>query len=152
MSWFEVTAGCASILGLLASLLAFYQAKSAAKAAGEARNATLSKTIADELQDASGRAEELVDFIQHERFAEADLRARDLLSLLAEVPHRRNKYLDKDSRDDLQQAGAQLQVLTDALTDKTKASADRLRLVSVTRKYVVVKLKAALGRARTRVD
>ena len=90
MDWFNIAAGLASIGGVLFSFLAWRRAKQAAGAAEEARKAVTIRTLADEFQLACERVDQLLDFIAHERFSEASLRASELVSALSEIPFRRS--------------------------------------------------------------
>jgi hypothetical protein len=92
METFNVIAGIASIVGLLLSGIAAIQARQASKqakraseAAIAARDAAIVRTLADELQLASARVEQLVDFLTHGRFGEAALRSDELTYKLQRV-------------------------------------------------------------------
>src|SRR5882724_404609 len=100
METFNVIGGVASVVGLILSGVAALQARWASKAATAARDAAIAardaaivRTLADELQQASSRAEQLVDFLTHGRFGEAALRSDELTYSLSELPHRRSSYL-----------------------------------------------------------
>ena len=101
LNWFEIAAGIVSVFGLLFSLLAWIRAGRATTAAHEARNAITIRTLADEFQLACERMDQLLDFIEHERFEEAALRARELASALSEIPYRRSSHLEQDSLNEL---------------------------------------------------
>jgi hypothetical protein len=87
---FDIVAGVASIVGLCFSILAFVEAWSASRAARQARDAILSRTVAEEVELACVKGDQLLDLLEHDRFLEASLRARDLTSALSEIPHRRS--------------------------------------------------------------
>jgi hypothetical protein len=62
LSKFDFTAGAASIIGAVASLFAWYQAASASKAAKEAKQAVLQRTLSEELESACKKLEEIVNY------------------------------------------------------------------------------------------
>jgi len=111
MTSFGIIAGVASILGLVASVLAFVQAKRASAAAKEARDGIILRTLADEFELACTRIDQLLDFIAHGRLAEAALRAGELASTLSEIPYRRRAYLNQARRNDLIVAKQQIEIL-----------------------------------------
>ncbi len=109
MLHFDVIAGLASILGFVASVAAVIQARRASSAAKEARDAILIRTLADEFQAACNRMDELSDLILHDRLAEARRVARELTSLLSEIPYRRSPYLSVERKNELLNVRTQVQ-------------------------------------------
>ena len=87
------------------------QAKSASAAAESARKAITIRTLADEFQLACERMDQLLDFIEHDRFAEAALRARELASALGEIPYRREPLLAQDNVDELLNKRTQIEII-----------------------------------------
>ncbi len=75
MPTFSNLANAASVAGLIFSILAFVQARRASKAAREARDGLLMRTLADELELASHVSEQLIDFLVHGRLSEAALKS-----------------------------------------------------------------------------
>ena len=82
-----ILAAISSIAGMLFSAFAAILARSASKAASAARDAALVRSLADELQLACSRGEQLVDFLQHCRYSEARLRVDELTWSLSELPY-----------------------------------------------------------------
>ncbi|MFV9616922.1 MAG: hypothetical protein ACNYZG_13270, partial [Gammaproteobacteria bacterium] len=82
-----ILAAISSIAGMLFSAFAAILARSASKAASAARDAALVRTLADELQLACSRGEQLVDFLQHCRYSEARFRVDELTWSLSELPY-----------------------------------------------------------------
>ena len=101
MNWFNVIAGLASVGGLIFSYLAWRRAQKAAEAAEGARKAVTVRTLADELQMACVKADQLLDFIAHDRHPEASLWAQELASVLGEIPLRRSPYLSEERKNAL---------------------------------------------------
>ena len=118
MTSFNILAGLASIVGLIFSFLAWRKAKRASEAAEEARKAVTVRTLADELQLASERADQLMDFIANNRYAEASLRAQELASSLSEIPFRRSPYLSEERKDDLLTARESARILSRVLASR----------------------------------
>jgi hypothetical protein len=115
MTLFNVLTGIASIVGLLFSYLAWQRAKEASEAAENARKAVTIRTLADEFQLACERVDQLLDFVAHDRFAEASLRASELASTLSEIPFRRSPYLSEESKDELLNARENARILSQVL-------------------------------------
>ena len=108
MIWFNIIAGIASIVGLGFSLAALLAARRAAQradrasdAAKEARDAVTVRSLADEFQIACANADQLLDFLTHNRLLEARLRAHELTSALSEIPFRRSPYLTEERKNEL---------------------------------------------------
>lgn len=132
MNEFSIVAGVASILGLLFSLGALIQAGRASAAAKEARDHIVIRTLADEFEHACIRLEQLLDFIEHDRLAEAAIRANELVSALSEIPYRRSPYLSENHRNELLNARTQVQIVGQVL------STNRNQPLSVERKQRLV--------------
>lgn len=154
MDVFNVTAGAASILGLVFSILAFAQARRASHAATAARNAVTLRSLADELELACISAEQLVDFLAHERFTDAALRIADLTSVLSEMPRRRGEYLGEEDRNSLLTSREQLKSIADAVDPRTGMlgeNTDRGRVIMVARR-VVMALREVLGAVKSKLE
>jgi ATP phosphoribosyltransferase regulatory subunit HisZ len=154
METFNLISAAASILGLIGTVLAFMQAKRAAKAAIEARDAVTFRTLADELELACVRAEQLVDFLLHDRFAEAELRIGELTSSLSEMPRRRNPYLEEDDTNGLLTSREQLQSISDVIEPQRGRPIDaskRNRTISVARR-VVMSLRGISGAVKSKLE
>jgi hypothetical protein len=111
MIHFDVIAGLASILGFVASVAAVIQAGRASRAATQARDAILIRTLVDEFQTACNRMDELLDLVLHDRLAEAHRVARELTSMLSEIPYRRSPYLSVERKNELLNVRTQVQVI-----------------------------------------
>lgn len=112
---FNAIAGLASVAGLIFSWLAFVHAKSAATAATEARNAIVLREIAEVIESASQRADQLFDLIRHARYPEASMRVGDLLPVMAELQHRRSSHFQPNDTESLRLVHVQLVTLRDRL-------------------------------------
>ena len=155
MSIFNLVAGIASILGLLLSGVAAVLARRASRAAAAARDAALVRTFADELQLASARAEQLVDFLLHDRFGEAALRSDELVYSLSELPYRRSSYLTETDKNSLLTARQQLQSISDGVPRKERGGSHAktdARQSTVVARSVVISLREVLGQVRSRIE
>ena len=114
MTLFEFIAGLASILGLFMSLGALLQAHGAKVAASQARDRILARTLGDEFELACVKMDQLLDFLRHDRVAEAEIRVDELASFLSEIPHRSAPYLGEASRNDLLNERAQMEIIGQA--------------------------------------
>ena len=154
MDTFNILAGTASILGLLFSSLAFAQARRASRAAVDARNAVTLRSLTDELELACVRAEQLVDFLAHERFTDAALRVADLTSILSEVPRRRSAHLEEGDRNSLLTSREQLRSIADVVDPRTgglTAATDKARVILVARRAVTT-LREVLGAVKSKME
>ena len=101
MTSLEIIFGIASIFGLFFSLGALIQARRASAAAREARDRIAIRALADEFELACAKADQLLDFLTHDRQPEATLRARELTMALSEIPYRRSPYLTEERKNEL---------------------------------------------------
>jgi hypothetical protein len=108
-------ANVASILGLVTSLVAFWQAKRAATAAAEARDAIGIRTLVDEIESTCVRLEQLLDFLRHNRLPESALRVTELAGALSEIPSRRAGFLDESQINDVLTTREQLSSIADVI-------------------------------------
>jgi len=134
MTSFDIIAGIASILGLIASLGAWLQAGSASKAANKAKESVEIRTLADEFELACGRMDQLLDFIAQDRLAGAALRATELAAILSELPYRRSPYLSGDWKDELLKKQTQMQLLAERILmnpDQPLPSEEKQRLLRI---------------------
>jgi hypothetical protein len=155
MTWFNILAGVASIVGAFLSWRAWKQATKASEAATETRKAIFASTTADELALACARAEQLLSYLTQRHPAEARLRADELIAGLSELVERRKLVLAADSYDRLCTVRAQVQDIAEALSNGTAdplAGASYGRIVKAARVTVVAHLREVLGKARTQVD
>lgn len=155
METFNVIAGVASIVGLFLSGAAAIQARRASNAAIAARDAAIVRTLADELQLASSRAEQLVDFLTHGRFGEAALRSDELTFSLSELPHRRSGYLQVRHQNALLTSRQQLQSISELMGRVGRGSLvtafDTDQSIVVARR-VVITLREVLGHVRSGIE
>ena len=115
MLWFTLITGLASVAGLIFSFLAWIRAGRASQAAREARDAVTVRTLADEFQLACEKADQLLDFLAHDRLPEASLRAHELASSISEIRFRRSPYLSEERKDDLLTARQEARILSQVL-------------------------------------
>lgn len=154
MDIFKVIVDVSSIVGLLLSGVAAFQARRASKAAIAARDAAIVRTLADELQIASMRAEQLVDFLSHGRFGEAALRSDELTYSLSELPHRRSGYLQVPHKNTLLTSRQQLQSISELMAKTGRESlptTDTDRSIIIARR-VVISLREVLGHVRSEIE
>jgi hypothetical protein len=115
MTSFDIIAGIASILGLVASMGAWLQARSASTAAKEARDGILLRTLADEFELACIKIDQLLDLVLHDRLPEAGIRAQELTSVLSEIPYRRSPYLSEKRMGELIVAREQVRLINQSI-------------------------------------
>lgn len=154
MEAFNLVAGVASILGVLLSGAAAFLAKRASKAAAEAREAAAFRSLGEELDIACTRAEQLVDFLAHDRLSEATLRAEELTSSLSELPYRRSPFLTEAHINQLLTLREQLSsIAATALEARATATGtiDTKHLMSIARR-VVMSLREILGGVRSNAE
>ncbi len=154
MEAFNLAAGIASLLGLVFSALAFRQAKNASAAAQEARNAVRIRSLASELETLCVRAEQLVDFLLHERLPEASLRVGELGSLLSEIPSRARAHLVTDQVNTLLTIREQVSIIGDVI-QRGPAELQNLQpdnKVIITSRLVATMLREVLGAVKSKVE
>lgn len=149
---FDIVAGLASVVGLVFSVLAFVEARSASKAARQARDAILSRTVTEEVELACIKGDQLLDLLEHDRFLEASLRARDLTSALSEIPYRRSSLLGETWSNELLTQREQFQIIEQATSGaKSVGPRDRARIVRACTDSLVT-LRGILGRIKHKLD
>ena len=153
MDTFYISAAICSIAGMLFSVFAAIQARSASKAASAARDAALIRSLADELQLACSRGEQLVDFLQHSRYSEACLRVDELTWSLSELPYRRSPHLSTEHQNTLLTSREQMQTIGEAIVknEVSKDSIDRDQIMTVARR-VTMSLREVLGEVRSHIE
>lgn len=154
MESFNLAVGIASVLGLLFSFLAFWQAKNASAAAREARDAVRTRTLAGELEVICVRAEQLLDFLLHRRLLEASLRVGELGSLLSEIPRRAQAHLVTDQVNSLLTVREQVSSIGDVI-QRGPAELRSLQpddSVITTSRRVVTTLREVLGAVKSKVE
>jgi hypothetical protein len=154
METLSIVANTASILGLFVSCLAFFQARRASVAAAAARDAILLRTLADELGLVCMRAEQLTDFLVHDRFDEATLRVAELVAELSEMPGRRRAFLAEDERNSLLTMREQLHSLGELIQEHRGTSLDvseKNRLISLAGR-MVASLREVSGAVKSQLE
>ncbi len=144
---FDIIAGVASILGLLTSAAAFFQARSAATAANQAKNAILKRTLIEELEIACHSTNQLLDLIRHDHIIEAGIRADDLSLTLSELPFRRKPYLTDGTKNELLNAREQLTILAETLRKGQPSAPQKARNLK-TVLGTAMKLREELGKLK----
>jgi hypothetical protein len=109
----------ASVIGLLFSFLAFVFSKRASKAAREARELTLSRSLGEDVNNASKIASDVAAYVRSEKAEMALVRLGELISLTSYIISRWEAHLSMPSRNRLITAREQLHVLHDVL-DRVK--------------------------------
>ena len=154
MGQFEIIVGIASLLGFLFSIGAFVQAGRATKAAREARDRIALRTLADEFQLACANVDQLLDFLTHDRMAEARLRTLDLTSVLSEIPYRRSPYLTEERKNELLTIRRQTQIMGQVLSSVQQAplsAEQKQRLIRQCQK-ISMALRENLGTIKGEID
>jgi hypothetical protein len=106
----------ASVVGLVFSILAFVFSQRAARAAREARDSVLQKSLGQELTDAHRVASEIVRFASMNRLDFVYLRTTDLMSQTKYLIGRWNDKLSEGDKEKLVEAAAQLDVIVETVT------------------------------------
>ena len=109
----------ASVAGLIFSILAFIFSKRASKAAEQARDSVLRRSLTQDMNDANRTAADIVRFIGMERSDMALLRAGELLNQTSYYITRWDDKLSEPSRTNLRRAQDKLQSINKVLTTKT---------------------------------
>src|SRR5579862_9658454 len=109
----------ASVAGLIFSFLAFIFSKRASKAAAQARDSVLRRSLTQDMNDASGTAAEIVRFVGIERGDMALLRAGELLRQTSYYITRWEAKLSEPSRANLRRAQDKLLSRNKMLTSNT---------------------------------
>src|SRR5689334_14265561 len=154
MITFGYIANLASIGGFLFSLGALIQAWRASIAAEEALEVVLIRTLADEVEYACVKMDQLLDLLQHDRFPEAGMKAHELTSALSEIPHRRSPYLSDERKNILLDVRTQLQVMEQVISSHRREELrpnKRERLIKLCRDCSVI-LRENLGTIKGGLD
>lgn len=154
MTSLEIIFGIASIFGLLFSLLAWIQAGRASTAAREARDLIVIRTLADEFELACAKADQLLDFLTHDRQLEAILRTRELTTALSEIPYRRSPYLTEERKNELLNVRENARIMSQVLASgqQTPLSAgQKQRMVRQCQK-ISITLRENLGTIKGEID
>jgi hypothetical protein len=106
----------ASVVGLVFSVLAFVFSKRASKAAQEARDSVLRKSLGEDMNSANRTAADIVRFVSIHRGDMALLRTGELMNETSYVIARWEPKLSAASVDNLRTAKAQLRSIHTVLT------------------------------------
>jgi len=121
----------ASVVGLVFSFLAFLFSKRASKAAEEARDSVLRKSLGEDMNSANRVAADIVRFVSIGHGEMALLRVGELMNETSYFITRWDDKLSEQSRINLRMAREQLRKIHDVLTQKSIANLtppQRLRL------------------------
>ena len=153
MDSLNILAAFSSIVGLIFSMVAAIQAGRASRAASAAREAALARSLADELQLACSRGEQLVDFLQHCRYKEASLRVNELVWSISELPHRHSPDLSSQHKNTILTSRQQLLSIVEAIekNDARGDSLDKEQIMTVARR-VTMSLREILGNVRSNIE
>jgi hypothetical protein len=111
----------ASVVGLVFSILAFVFSKRASKAALEARNATLLRSLSEDMNGANRAAGEIVTYVGMERGDMALLRTNELMNQTSYFLARWDNRLSEEPKNNLLSAREQLRLIHKVLTRGTIA-------------------------------
>lgn len=106
----------ASVAGLVFSILAFVFSKRASKAAKEARDMALRRSLSQDLSSADRLAREIVTFAMIERSDMARIRTVELMNDTSYLVTRWKNHLSEQSRANLQIARERLQSIQTVLS------------------------------------
>jgi hypothetical protein len=108
----------ASVVGLLFSILAFIFSKRASKAAEQARDSVLRRSLTQDMNDANRTASDIVRFVGIERGDMALLRAGELLNETSYFISRWDAKLSEQSKTNLLRVREQLLSIHEVLVKK----------------------------------
>jgi hypothetical protein len=99
------------------------------------------------------RAEQLMDFLLHSRYDEANLRTDELISSLSELLERRSPHLSEKYKNKLLTLRLQLMTISDATLKRygRKNGLDKEQVMKVAR-IVVMDLREIFGAIRSVID
>jgi hypothetical protein len=128
---FNFLGNLASLCGLVFSILAFLFAKSASRAAREARDAVRRQSLSADMNNAARMAGEVVMYLRTERNEMALLRVGDLMNHNGYLNGRWKDRLPKESKDNLFRAQGQLWSVHEVLSASSDLSPeDKARLAT----------------------
>ena len=154
LTLFEIIVGIASIAGCLFSIGALIQAGRASAAARQARDRVSIRVLADEFELVCAKADQLLDFLTHDRQPEATLRTRELTTALSEIPYRRSPYLTEERKNELLTVRENARIMSQVLAagQQTPLSAEqKQRLIRQCQK-ISITLRENLGTIKGEID
>jgi hypothetical protein len=144
----------ASVAGLVFSFLAFIFSKRASKAAKEARELTLSRSLGEDMNNASKIASDVSAYVRSERAEMALVRLGELISLTSYIISRWDAQLPVSSKNRMMTSREQLHIVHDLL-DKVKGGEigpkDKAVLARFCREVPTV-FTEEYGKAMSRMD
>ena len=151
---FTLIAGAASMFGFVFSWRAWVRAGRASKAATQARDAITLRTLADEFQLACEKADQLLDFLTHDRHAEAVLRTHELTRALSEIPFRRSPYLTEARKNELLSVRENTRIMGQVLASGQQAplSAERKQRLIRQCQKISITLRENLGTIKGEIE
>ena len=142
MDWFSWSGNLASIVGLGITILAVCYAKSASKAARDARSEVRRANATEIIGRIGDNASLLQACVENDQKEEAVVRARDLVSDLSRFKLRYGRFLDAGSKGRLDEARAQISVVSRSLSSQgvPATSTKKSRLLQICHESVVTVL------------
>lgn len=131
----------ASVVGLVFSALAFWFSKRASKAAEQARDSVLRRSLGEDMNSANRIATDIVRFVSIGHSDMALLRAGELMNETSYFITRWDAKLSEGSRTNLRMAREQLRTIHDVLTRKSISDLtprQRLRLTRLCRQLGLI--------------
>jgi hypothetical protein len=126
LSAFDITAGIASLVGLVISVWTLIEARSAKDAARQARRAVLQGSASDDLEDLTRLAADFLRSLYDGSTAEASVRLRDLSMSIPLIRHRWDRDLKTEGRVRLDEAALQLRVISRAVSGSQEVDIPKL--------------------------
>lgn len=157
MDWVSWSGNLASMLGLVVAVFTLYYAHSASEAAREARKEVRKANASEALNKIGDTATSFQACVENDQQGDAVLRARDLVSDISRYKIRFSRFLDVDSKVRLDEARAQISVISRSLATRGAPAtpADKSRLLRICHDDVVTvlneesaKIIAAIERER----
>ena len=148
MDWFSWSGNLASILGLGVAAFTLYYARSARGAAREARKEVRKANASEVLNKIGDNAILLQACVEHDQHSDAVLRARDLVADISQYKIRYARFLDPGSMARLDEARAQISVISRFLVTRgaSATDADKSRLLRICHSDVVTVLSEESAR------
>lgn len=106
----------ASVLGVALSVAILFVAKSARRAATDAKEAVRRSSAAEEFRNLNRLAGEFLSHVESNQVDAACVRARDLMSAMSISARRWGRFLPDHGRKELDEAYAQLSVISGSLS------------------------------------
>jgi type II secretory pathway pseudopilin PulG len=112
---FDAVAGWASILGFLLTILTLWAARSAAKAAKEARAEVRSGNAVEEFRHLQNLGGEFLSFLENNQIEAALVRSRDLMSAMRHASRRWSNLIPEAEGRSYGESAAQISVIATTL-------------------------------------